>query len=305
MKRVICSMFLLASLAVVPAAALAAPQSQAPARLQAVGQPLAQGQAIVVDPPGAESTRATLMEILSSYPPSVGRVLKLDPSLLSKPDYLAPYPALAQFITQHPEVLRDPAYYLADVNAWTVREWPRTPQEQALSLWRDTFQALTVFAGFVFVALVLAWIIRTLIDYRRWSRLSKVQAEVHNKLLDRFAANEDLLSYVQTPAGRRFLESAPIALDPSSPGPVAAPLRRILWAVEAGFVLVAAGIGLLFVSGRILPEASQPIYVFGVLGLSVGIGFIVAAAVSFALSRRLGLFPQPQPQPGNVPERIA
>jgi hypothetical protein len=276
-------------------------------RSQAVGQALAPEPTAPALPPAvdrqsADETRAKLNQVLDAYPPSLARVLKLDPSLLSNPDYLAPYPALAQFLAAHPEVARDPGFYFASVNAWS-REFPLTREDRTVDLWRDIFTGVMIFSGFLFVAVVLAWIIKTLIDYRRWARLSKVQAEVHNKLLDRFAANEDLLAYVQTPSGRRFLESAPIALDPAGPGPVAAPIRRILWAVEAGFVLAAAGIGLLFVSGRVIPDAAQPIYVFGVLGLSVGIGFIVAAAVSFVLSKRLGLFEKVQP--GNAPERIA
>ncbi len=307
MKRAIFPMFLLASLALGPVVAAQPPQQpQAPVRLQTVREPLAQAPVVQAQPPAvdrqsADETRAKLNQVLDVYPPSLARVLKLDPSLLSNPDYLAPYPAVAQFLAAHPEVARDPGFYFASVNAWS-REFPVTREDQALDLWRDIFTGFMVFSGFLFVAVVLAWIIKTLIDYRRWSRLSKVQAEVHNKLLDRFAANEDLLAYVQTPSGRRFLESAPIALDPAAAA-VAAPIRRILWAVEAGFVLVAAGIGLLFVSGRVIPDAAQPIYVFGVLGLSVGIGFIVAAAVSFVLSKRLGLFEKIQP--GNVPERIA
>ena len=44
-----------------------------------------------------------------------------------------------------------------------------------------------------------------------------MQYQVHNKLLDRFTSNEDLLAYVQTPAGRRFLESAPIPLQDEAP----------------------------------------------------------------------------------------
>ena len=306
MKREITSMFLLAALILgVGATVHAGQQPQTPVRMPAAGvnQPMTQAPAPLPDQRSADETKAKLNQVLDAYPPSLARVLKLDPSLLSNTDYLAPYPGVAQFLAQHPEVARDPNYYLDWVNAWQSRGVPFTREERALDLWRDLFTGAMVFAGFVFVAVILAWIIRTLIDYRRWSRLSKVQAEVHNKLLDRFAANEDLLAYVQSPSGRRFLESAPIALDPSGPGPVAAPLRRILWAIEAGFVLVAAGIGLLFVSGRVIQDAAQPIYVFGVFGLSVGIGFIVAAAVSFVLSKRLGLFATAQP--GNAPERIA
>ena len=303
MKRAIFSTFLLGALALGAVAhAQENRQPQGPVRLQAVGQPMAPAQTVVIEGRNADETRAKLNEVLNDYPPSLARVLKLDPSLLSNADYLAPYPNLARFLTEHPEVARDPGFYFTYVNAW-AREFPVSREDRALDMWQGVFTGVMVFAGFIFVAVVLAWIVKTLIDYRRWSRLSKVQAEVHNKLLDRFAANEDLLAYVQTPAGKRFLESAPIALDPSTPGPIAAPFRRILWAVEAGFVLVAAGIGLLFVSGRVIQDAAQPIYVFGVLGLSVGIGFIVAAVVSFVLSKRLGLFAPAQP--GNLPERLA
>ena len=43
-------------------------------------------------------------------------------------------------------------------------------------------------------------------------------------------------------------------------------------------------------SGRVIQEIAQPIFAFGVLALTVGAGFIVSAAASFVLSRRLGLF---------------
>ena len=42
----------------------------------------------------AEQTREDLERVLGSYPPAVGRVLKLDPSLMNNPAYLGPYPAL-------------------------------------------------------------------------------------------------------------------------------------------------------------------------------------------------------------------
>ena len=66
---------------------------------------------------------------------------------------------------------------------------------------------------------VLVWVIRTVVDHRRWLRQSRVQVEVHSKILDRMTSNEDLLAYAKTPAGSRFLESAPIDL-----GTAAAPV---------------------------------------------------------------------------------
>ena len=103
-----------------------------------------------------------------------------------------------------------------------------------------------------------------IVTHRRWNRLSKVQYEVHNKLLDRFTSNEDLLAYVQTPAGRRFLESAPIPMQDEAPM-LSAPFSRILWSVQAGIVLTIAGIGLLYVSSRFIDEPAQFFMVIGVL----------------------------------------
>jgi len=258
----------------------------------------------VTEARNAEETKQELNQLLDRYSPSLAGVLKLDPSLLADPDYLSPYPGLAEFLAQHPEVARDPAYFFEDVQIvprWRLPESPRDPQERVIGAWKDMMAAVLVFIGFLFVISTLIWLIKTLIDYRRWGRLSKVQAEVHNKVLDRFANNEDLLAYVQTPAGRRFLESAPIMLDPAGPA-VAAPLRRILWAVEAGFVLMAGGVGLQFVSGRVPAEISPMLFAVGVLGLALGLGFLAAALASFVVSRRLGLVPPPSARAGDRAE---
>ncbi len=137
--------------------------------------------------------------------------------------------------------------------------------------------------------MAVVWLIRTVVEQRRWYRTSKVHTEVHNKLLDRFTTNEDLMTYIQTDAGRRFLESAPLSIE-AAPRQVGAPFSRILWSLQVGIVLATGAFGLLFVSGRVIQEIAQPIFAFGVLALTVGVGFIVSAAASLVLSRRLGLF---------------
>jgi hypothetical protein len=147
---------------------------------------------------------------------------------------------------------------------------------------------LAVFAGFGMAIGLLVWLIRTFVDFRRWSRLAKVQTDAHTKLLDRFTANDDLLAYINSPAGSKFLESSPIKLD-AGPRTMGAPLGRILWSVQGGLVLMAGGIGFLFVSGRVAEEASQPLHALGVLGIALGVGFVVSAIISFVISHRLGL----------------
>jgi hypothetical protein len=160
-------------------------------------------------------------------------------------------------------------------------------------MWEETMQGMFILAIFGLITFVMTWLIRTMIEHRRWSRLSRVQTEVHSKLLERFTSSEDLLRYIETPSGRRFLESAPIPTE-SGPRHVSAPVGRILFSIQAGLVVAAAGVGLQLVSSGVDKDAAQPLYALGVVALSVGIGFVASAVVSFIVSRRLKLFEVPE-----------
>ncbi len=248
-------------------------------------------QVIATDTQDANDTRDRLQQLLDKYPPTLGQVLKLDPSLLDRQDYMAAYPALAAFVAEHPEVAHDPAFFFANVRGpnWPQSNDRRTPGFDMMMTVLGGLAALSVFAV---VTATLIWLVKTVIDYRRWNRLSKVQTEVHTKLLDRFTANDDLLAYIQTPPGRKFLESAPIPLHEEARS-IGAPLSRILWSVQAGVVLALLGLGLLFVSGRIVDDIAQGVFVIGVLVIALGLGFIASAAVAYGISRRMGLLDRP------------
>jgi len=275
-----------AGLSARPVAAQAPRAERAPVRQ---GESVLPGSPTVVqvETPDAERNREELMNLLQKYPPALGRVLKLDPSLLTNAAYLTPYPALAAFLRQHPEIERNPPYFLERIQVATGYQRD-DPANQSFRMWQsvmDWFGGLTVAA---MILATLTWLIRLLVDYRRWYRLSKVQAEAHTKLLDRMTSNDELLAYLQSPAGSRFLQSAPITLDAAS-RTIGAPFGRILWSVQAGLVLAAGGFGLQYVSGRVNNDAAQPIFAMGILAVALGIGFVLSALVSYAMSRRLGL----------------
>lgn len=241
---------------------------------------------VLRDEASAEETRDQLNRILDKYPPAVGRVLKLDPSLMGNPAYLAPYPLLAAFIGQHPEIAHNPGYFLENVNSPNLyNSDPKWRQRQEML---GVLAGVAAFIGFLVTTGVIVWVIRMIVTSRRWNKLSKVQYDVHSKLLDRFTTNEDLLAYMQTPAGRRFLESAPIRM-PDEPRSMTAPFSRILWSVQAGIVLVLTGIGLLYVSSSLTDEPAQFFMVIGVITLALGGGFIASAVAAYGLSRKLGL----------------
>jgi hypothetical protein len=259
----------------------------APAELSSASQPPAQAIDEDVD---AERTREALYSLLQRYPPSLGRVLKLDSSLLTNAGYLAPYPGLATFLTQHPEIARNPAYFLERINSSPFESFNDPVRRRREDLF-NLLAGFVAFLVFLVVTSVVIWIIRMIIAQRRWNRVSKVQFDTHSKLLDRFTSNEDLLAYIQTPAGKRFLESAPIPLE-ETPS-ISAPFSRILWSVQAGVVLMIAGLGALYVSSRFIDEAAQFFMVIGVMTSALGGGFIISAIAAYILSRRLGLLEPP------------
>lgn len=240
----------------------------------------------------AEEARRELEELLRQYPPALPRILRLDPSLLGNSGYLEPYPALTAFLAEHPEIGHNPGYFFAEYdNNYGDSRNRVTAQDRAVDMWRNAIQGFTIGTVLLGIGCGVIWLIKTLIEHRRWSRLSKIQTEVHNKLLDRFTSNEDLLAYIQTPAGKRFLESAPIQLD--SPRAINAPLGRILWSAQAGAVLTVLGIGVTIVSRNSLEEVAAPLAAFGVVIIALGLGFIISAFLAYILTRRFGLLGDP------------
>ena len=149
-------------------------------------------------------------------------------------------------------------------------------------------------AGFLGVGAflgVVVWLVRAVIQHRRWLKASQVQADVHTKLMERMTTNEELLAYVQSPAGRRFLEAAPIQAEADAPR-LGAPVGPIIWSMMAGIVLATVGVGFRLRRRYIGNDAQQAFIVVGVIILALGVGFILASVMAYLVSSRLGLFPQ-------------
>lgn len=277
-------------LAALPAAGAAAQAKAAPPRAaEAVPAP-------VVDEQTARETRDRLRQILEQYPPSVGQVLRLDPSLLAKSDYMSAYPTLAAYVAQHPEVGHNPVFFLGAPYGGSQQY--SDSRSHTVNAIENVFVGLEVLLGIVTAILTLAWLARAAIDHRRWLRATKIQTDAHTKIVDRLSSNEDLLAYMQSPTGQRFLTASlgvPSAADVAPPHVVGAPFNRILWSVQAGIVVAVAGLGLWIAKNGVIEEAAQPMLVVSILAMALGIGFVVSAFASYALSRQLGLVPPPVP----------
>ena len=230
----------------------------------------------------ADLTRNRLQQLLYELPPNVRGVLQYDPSLLEQPDYLNPYPTLEAFLKQHPEIARNPTYFFGEPDS---RRRP-DPADALAAILAGT----GIFIFFMTLLITMGSVAQQVVAYRRWVRQTKVQIDVHTKILDRMQSNEDLLAYVQTPAGKTFLEFGPN--NPVQETRVAsAPFGRILWSVQAGVVLASLGIGLRYAQGHVPEEIVPAFTVLGVIVMSLGLGAVVSAAVAYVLSSRLGLLP--------------
>jgi len=237
----------------------------------------------------ANEVQSELRRILSAYPPSVRQLLAIDPTLMQREDYMAPYPALTAFLQQHPEVVRNPNFYFGSPSY----DRPYTDSDRRISAVQSVLEGLTFLTGFLTVIALVYALLRQALEYRRWRRQIQIQTEIHTKLLDRMTNNQELLAYIETSAGRRFLES-PVPLVAQSPGSSMAPVARILWSVQIGVVVVAAGIGFWIARATVNdPDLISVFQVMGSLAMSVGVGFVVSALMSWALSQRMGLLAAP------------
>lgn len=141
------------------------------------------------------------------------------------------------------------------------------------------FELVPIF-GIVFgtvSTLAIVWVIG-----RTRQRRYEVQAQVQTKLIDRFGSTPELIEFLQSPAGREFVngvQSAPALLT----------RERVISGVSRSIILVFFGlcfVGMYFalgeddIRGLLVPAA---IFVF------LGLGFLVAALVSYQLAKRFGL----------------
>ncbi len=238
--------------------------------------------------------REQFIALLRQSPPDLVSILQLDPTLLSNQGFMNDYPELLAFVETHPEVRRTPRFYVGELREPAPRR----------SLIGEVIESLAIIGSLLLAAFSLGWFIRTVNEQKRWNRLFKTQNEVHNKILDRFGSTDELLTYIKTPAGSKFLEAAPIALHAERTPQSNPPMTRVLWSIQIGVVLAATAVGMLFVSLRLDPESSRELFALGMIAFFVGAGFIGSAVASIFLSRRLGLWQDPQSNqvPGPNPE---
>ena len=137
--------------------------------------------------------------------------------------------------------------------------------------------------GFFAMVILLVWL-----GYRRSRVRIEARAEVQKKLLDKFDSGRELAEFLGSEGSKRLLEELGEEKH-SSRNPV-------LKTMTAGMVLSSLGIGFLALMWK-EPDLAIPA---GIL-LSLGIGFLIAAAVSYRLSKQWGMDKDEKPTPEGGP----
>jgi hypothetical protein len=245
--------------------------------------------------------------------PTLTTVVARDPSLLADQPYVQRNnPELAQFLTAHPDIAQNPEFYLfSNLDPHDGRRdraleravWPEfsAPQRQSVAV--EFVDRAGPIIGVIGFFLAVVWIVRLFVDSRRWSRAFTLQSDVHAKLIDKFSTSQELAAYMETEAGKRFLEGAPVQLGAEAGSRMPNAVARILTPLQIGVVMALLGAGLLALR-HAGPDTYEPMLVLGMIVLMPGVGFILSAAATWVLARRLGMLPDRAAGPSGSRESL-
>lgn len=110
----------------------------------------------------------------------------------------------------------------------------------------------------------------------------KHQSEMQKALLEKFSSAHDFAEFMQSPAGQKYVMSFADA--------VTSPRSAIMKSIQTGIVMLFAGSGLLASGQSFTAGQRDQLWFLGVLGnfvLCVGAGFLVSAAVSYFMAKKI------------------
>jgi hypothetical protein len=246
-------------------------------------------------------TQEQLLHLLR-LSPTLTAAVAADPSLLADQQYVArSNPELAQFLVNHPDVARNPEFYLfSKLNPSDGRRdqalqrviWPELAAQQQQG--SDAARIVDELVPMIVVPVIFGafvWIIYIFVQSHRWNRTLKLQSEIHSRLIEKLGTGPDLVAYMETEAGKRFLTASPMAPGSAFGQHMPNAVARVLTPLQVGIVMTLLGIGFLLLRNA-GPDMPEPMLVVGTLLLMPGIGFILSAGVTWALAQRLGLMPE-------------
>lgn len=129
-----------------------------------------------------------------------------------------------------------------------------------------------------FAAFCIAWSFFGSILYGVYAFLRRRQQNGMQKhLLDKFSSASDLAQFLQSPAGQSYTASLSGAFTSSR--------NAVLGSVRLGIILIFAGTA--FMVMRLDGQGPRVAQAIGVLGIMLGIGFLVSAVASWFIAKKV------------------
>lgn len=129
---------------------------------------------------------------------------------------------------------------------------------------------------------VAGWAFKTLLNFIQQRQLTKLHYALQDRLLEKLGSSPEAIEYLHSNAGERMFALA--TKERTNP------YARILSALQAGAVLCLLGIGFVTLSyTSAIEDAAEGFTVIGVLGISLGLGFLVSSAAAYVFSKNWGL----------------
>jgi hypothetical protein len=255
-----------------------------------------------VPPPSEQEIADTQVQLLKllRMSPTLTTVVAHDPSLLADQQYVQRNnPELAQFLAAHPDITQNPDFYLfSQLNPRDRRDraleravWPEFGESKPDRFDPRIFPFIGLAISWVGFLFVVVWLVRLFAENRRWGQAFKQQNDIHARLIDKFSTSQELAAYMETEAGKRFLEAAPLPIGGTMGSQMPNAIARVLTPLQIGIVLASLGAGLLALR-HAGPDTYEPMLILGMIVLMPGIGFILSAAAMWVLAHRLGLLPE-------------
>jgi hypothetical protein len=129
--------------------------------------------------------------------------------------------------------------------------------------------------------LVSGWAFKTLVNYYQNRHLAKLHYSLQDKVLDKIGSSPEAVEYLRSGAGEKLV--AQLSRERTSP------YQRILTALQVGAVISLLSIGFLYLRSVVTDEGAEAFTVIGVLGLALGVGFLVSAGAAYFFSKNWGL----------------
>ena len=145
----------------------------------------------------------------------------------------------------------------------------------------DEFLAALFFL--IGVPLILGWLIRIWLNHKKFMKVLQFKAESNARLLDRFGSDPAVLEFLKSEASDRLFEVRTAeSVSSRTPPP---PYTRMLTALQVSCMLVSVGAGLLYIRHYMRDRDSEFFLFLGTLGVSLGVGALLAAAAALVVAR--------------------